>query len=146
MHLHPVIKWIVAVGILCTAWYYLKNPLTATVTIRDITYRVDLAVTPKEKEVGLGGRAALASGTGMLFPYDHAEQFSYWMKGMRFPIDIIWIRDTTIVDISEQVPIPNGGALTVYSPKEPVNKVLEIPSGDASKYGFKIGDTVRIDN
>lgn len=146
MRINPIIASIVCIGLLCTAWYYQKNPLTATVTIRDITYRVDVAVTPKEKEIGLGGRESLKAGTGMLFPYDHTEAFSFWMKGMNFPIDIVWIRDTTIVDISEKVPVPQGGPLKVYSPKEPVNKVLEIPSGDVSKYGFKVGDTIAIDN
>ncbi len=146
MRLQPVIAWIVGIGLLCTAWYYQKNPLSATATIRGVTYRVDVAVTPKEKEIGLGGRDSLPDGTGMLFPYDHAEQFSYWMKGMRFPIDIIWIRDFRIVDISKNVPIPIDGTLPVYAPREPVNLVLEIASGESDTHGFQIGDTVSIKN
>lgn len=128
-------------------WYYSRHPLTTTVHIRSVTYFVEIAATPKEKELGLGGRESLLPLHGMLFPYDHAEQFSYWMKGMRFPIDIIWIRGNTIVDITKHIPTPTPGVpLAVYASREPVDKVLEIPSGDADTYGFQIGDGVRIDN
>lgn len=129
-----------------TVWFYIKHPLTATVHIRNSTYLVDIAATPQEKELGLGGRDSLPPLHGMLFPYDHAEQFSFWMKGMRFPLDIVWIRDQSIVDISKNVPVSVSGALPVYSPKVPVNKILEINAGEADKYGFQIGDVVVIDN
>lgn len=144
--MNHIIKWVVGIGLLCTAWYYLKNPPTATVTIHDITYRVDVAVTPKEKEIGLGGRDSLREGAGMLFPYDHSERFSYWMKGMKFPIDIIWIHDLRIVDISKHVPVSTDDTLPVYAPREPVNLVLEIAAGESDRNGFQIGDTVLIKN
>lgn len=146
MKLNSLIGWIIFIGLFFTIVYYVRNPLTSTVTIKGIRFAVEVAVTPQEKEIGLGGRDSLKPLHGMLFPYDHSERFSYWMKGMRFPIDIIWIRDYRIVDISKQVPISTDGTYPVYAPKEPVNLVLEIASGEADRHGFQIGDIVTIKN
>ncbi len=134
--------------VLCvfTFWFYARHPLVTRVKIRGHKFTVDLAITPKEKERGLGGRDGLAPDRGMLFPYDHTEQYSFWMKDMRFPIDIIWIRDNLIIDISRNVPVESGSQLRVYQPREPANKVLEINAGVSDANDFQIGDLVRILN
>lgn len=129
-------------------WFYTKHPLQTTVTIRNTIFTVDVAVTGKEKEVGLGNRDSLALDRGMLFAYDHKERYPFWMKGMRFSIDIIWIDDRTIVDITKNVqpstaPIEQ---LPIYHPIVPVDKVLEVNAGLADQYGISIGDTVGIKN
>lgn len=146
MKLELIVRWIAFFGVLLTLAYYVRHPLTTTATIKNVRYTVEVAATPQEKEVGLGGRDSLKPRHGMLFPYDHAERFSYWMKGMRFPIDIIWIRDNRIVDISKHVPVSKGGVLPVYSAREPVNLVLEVAAGESDRNGFQIGDIVVIDN
>ncbi len=129
-------------------WYYSKNPLITKVSIRDQIFLVDVAVTPLEKQRGLGGRDRLAEKHGMLFPYDHKEIFPFWMRGMRFPIDIIWIADKTVVDITHNAPVAsdpeNTAILPTYKPKTPVDTILEINAGEAVKYGIQIGDAVRI--
>lgn len=119
-----------------------------TVTIRDETFTVDLAVTAKEKEVGLGLRESLPADRGMLFIYDHKERYPFWMRGMRFPIDIIWIADRTIVDITKNVAVSDKPVeqLPLYHPREPVDKVLEISAGLSDAYAIAIGDTVKIKN
>jgi uncharacterized membrane protein (UPF0127 family) len=66
------------------------------------------------------------------------------MKGMRFPIDIIWINDNKIVDISKNVPVSTNSILFTYAPKEPVNQVLELNAGVSNRYNFQIGDSVTI--
>lgn len=128
--------------------YYTNHPLVTTVAIRNTTFTVDVAVTGKEKEVGLGGRDTLAPDRGMLFVYDHKERYPFWMRNMKFPIDIIWIADTTIVDITKNVPISDKPVeqLPIYHPVVPVDKVLEITAGLSETYGFVVGDTVKIKN
>ena len=51
----------------------------------------ELAVTKEQMTQGLSGRDKLAEGKGMLFVYDGYYIPSFWMKDMKFPIDIIWI-------------------------------------------------------
>lgn len=142
---------IAAAGILITLfslWFYTRHPLQTTVSIRDATFIVDVAVTGKEKEIGLGGRDMLTAHRGMLFVYDHKERYPFWMRNMKFPIDIIWIADTTIVDITKNVPVSDKPVeqLPIYHPVVPVDKVLEITAGLSETYGFAVGDTVKIKN
>jgi uncharacterized protein len=132
----------VVIFCLITVWYYLRHPLVPRIQIRHSIYTVELAITEAEKERGLGYRDRLDENHGMLFPYDHAEKFSFWMKGMSFPIDIIWIRDQKIVDISKNVPVATSSVLPIYSPREPVNQVLEVAAGTSERNGIQIGDLV----
>lgn len=126
--------------------YYWFHPLNAGVKIRDQVFYVDLAVTPQEKERGLGGRSHLKPGTGMLFVYDHPEQYPFWMKDMRFPLDFIWISGKTVVDLTSNVPPVNSQPLPIYHPRVPVDKVLEVNAGEIQKWGIKVGDNVSFIN
>jgi uncharacterized membrane protein (UPF0127 family) len=126
------------------AWYYIRHPLETRIQIGHTIFTVELAITAAEKEKGLGYRDNLGKNHGMLFPYDHPEKYSFWMKGMRFPIDILWIRDSKIVDISKNVPVATTSVLPVYSPREPVNQVLELGAGTSDQEGIKTGDTLQV--
>ena len=136
----------IVVLLFVTAFYYLGHPLQSTVTIRGTRFFVDVAITPKEKELGLGKRLSLPADHGMLFPYDHKETYSFWMKDMHFPIDILWLDDKEIVDITKNVPAPStpGEKLPIYKPRIPVNTVLELPAGTADRLGIIVRDKIEI--
>lgn len=123
--------------------YYYTHPLTSKVKINSTIFAVSVAATEAQKELGLGGRSGLAEQSGMLFPYDHKEQYEYWMRGMKFPLDFIWIDGNTIADITENVPapLPNEQPVIV-KPQVAVDKVLELSAGSVGKYKISIGDTV----
>jgi len=140
-----VIATAIAVGAIVfagTVFYYAKNPLGVKIKIRDHQFRVDLAVTPKDHIQGLSGRTSLPQERGMLFIFETKQQYSFWMKDMNFPLDIIWLDDKTIVDISKNVPVAATYPPPTYTPIKAVNRVLEINAGLADKYGFEVGDTV----
>ena len=69
---------------------------TAAITVGGVPVTVEIADQPAELSCGLGYRAALAPGTGMLFRYPEPAPRSFWMKGMQFCLDIIWIEDGAI--------------------------------------------------
>src|SRR3989338_3180334 len=52
--------------------------------------KVDLALTMLEQAQGLSGREVLGENEGMLFVFDTPGKYSFWMKDMKFAIDIIW--------------------------------------------------------
>lgn len=132
---------------LFTLWYYSKNPPGVKVIIRGHTIPVEVAVTPQEKSKGLGERNSLAAGSGMLFAFDRPARYQFWMKGMRFALDFIWIDGTTVADITENVPPPAEEInLPVYQPKVPADKVLEVNAGLVKLYGIQVGDTIKITN
>jgi uncharacterized membrane protein (UPF0127 family) len=108
-------------------------------TINGARVAVEIVRTPAEQRLGLGGRDALAWNHGMLFPYDEPGFPGFWMRGMRFDIDIVWIRGDHVVDISHGVRhVPGENGPTVR-PRELTDKVLEVPAGYAAAHGWRIG-------
>lgn len=107
---------------------------------------IDVADEKEEQERGLSGRTSLPQNRGMLFVYSEPSRPGFWMKDMRFPIDIVWIgADNKIVAV-----LPNLSPQTypdVFSPPEevaPVQYVLEVNAGLVAKLGWQVGDTVQI--
>ena len=118
---------------------------TAEVTIGIHRVQVEVADTPERRSRGLSGRASLAEGRGMIFPYARADRHGFWMYDMHFDIDIVWIRDDRIVDVTPRARHDPPGELPVYRPREPADLVLEVPAGTAERLGWKIGDEVSVD-
>ena len=114
----------------------------AWVRIGTSAVAVEVADTPEKQQRGLGYRDSLAWDTGMYFPYPRAVMPSFWMKGMRFSIDIVWIREGRIVQIDPNVPfVPGSDGPTIRS-RSAIDAVLEVPAGYASAKGWRIGDRV----
>lgn len=112
----------------------------------DILLTVDVAGTTQTREQGLSGRTSLGDDEGMLFLFGTKQRYSFWMKGMRIPIDILWIDEGRIVDVSVDVPVPGpDGHLTTYRPSMPVDTVLEVPAGFVALNEVRIGATVVYD-
>jgi uncharacterized membrane protein (UPF0127 family) len=69
-----------------------------------------------------------------------------WMKGMRFPLDLVWIDGGRVVDVTARVPDQPPGTpdaeLPVYAPSRPANRVLEVNAGWAARNGVRPGDKV----
>lgn len=118
---------------------------TTTVQIRDKTFHVDVVASPSAREIGLSQTDFLPQDHGMLFLHDKADYYQFWMKGMKFPLDIIFIQGSTIVTIARNVPLATGdGDPPRYAPTKPADKVLEINAGLSAKYGINEGDAVQI--
>ncbi|HTK60540.1 MAG TPA: DUF192 domain-containing protein [Candidatus Baltobacteraceae bacterium] len=131
-----------AVGIRIKDAIGLRHPVTAEATLRGRTFTIEVADTPAKRELGLGERDALAADAGMYFPFETAQRWVFWMKGMRFAIDIIWIRDGKVVDIAPSAPPPTVLPLETYTPSGPADAVLELNAGMAKEIGLEPGDEV----
>ncbi len=121
---------------------------TPTAKINNQTFKIEVAKTNETRQVGLSGKDSIPQDFGMLFPFETQNYYSFWMKNMKFPIDIIFIRGNKIVTIFQSVKPPEKEvmSLPLYQPTEPSDAVLEINAGLSEKYGFKPGDTVKIEN
>ena len=134
-----------SVFLLFTLWFYLKNPLSTKVVIRNQTIYVDVAATPTARERGLSGRASLAQDHGMLFVYSTPALHGFWMRGMNFSLDFIWIRDKTVFELTRNVPPPTEGEVPVMlEPYYPIDMVLEVNAGTIDRLGIKEGDKITI--
>lgn len=119
-----------------------------TADIKGQSIKLEIADSPEERQKGLSKRESLPQDTGMVFIFDKDDTYSFWMKDMQFPIDIIFLKDTKVVSVFHEVPafVGQGDAktqnMTLYAPKTPANRVLELNAGQAKKYGLKEGDTI----
>lgn len=110
--------------------------------------KVEIADTQSKRSKGLGGRESLATDSGMLFVFSQEDKYAFWMKGLKFPLDIVWIRQQKVVDIirSAQPPRPDqkDEDLPIYLPNQPVDMVLEVNAGTVDSLDITIGDTISI--
>lgn len=145
-----IISAIVLISLVLTVVFVLlskKAAVKAQVTINNQTFIVEIADTREERAKGLSGKKKLKNQEGMLFIFEEYGFHSFWMKDMEIPLDIIFIKDDTIVTIHKNIEkLGKDEPLEHYVPKEPVTSVLEINSGLSDKHGFKEGDNVKIEN
>jgi uncharacterized membrane protein (UPF0127 family) len=102
----------------------------------------------KSRMKGLSGRRSLNENTGMLFVFDKKDTYGFWMKNMKFPIDIIYLDGNKVVDIKKNVPEPKSenADLPIYTPDQPANHVLEVNAGVADKLKITEGSTITFEN
>ena len=122
----------------------------AEVTVEGFTFLADVADTYEHRRLGLGGRDEMARDVGMWFDMGGTGGAAFWMRGMRFPIDIVWISDGFVVTgVAERLPFPEPGtpdsALPLYSSGVPIRYVLEINAGLAEELGIGEGSVVSFD-
>ena len=125
-----------------------ETPLAfeAVLCINEARINVLVADTPQERATGLSGYPGLPEDAGMLFVFPEPRQPSFWMRGMLFALDLIWIRDGTVVQIDTSVPPPPKDTpddqLPRYQPDEPITHMLELTAGSSARYGITVGDRV----
>ena len=127
-----------------------SNTLTGSgpgVMIGDEKFRAEIAVTDIEKSIGLSGRESLPQKTGMLFVFQHYPAPDFWMKGMEFDLDLVWIGlNCTVVSITLNVPSPKSMKsenIRTYESSKPAHYVFEINAGEVTKYGIEVGNPVQ---
>lgn len=118
------------------------------IKIHDKIIKIEIADTQEKRNKGLSERYSLASDEGMLFIYPTLGKHPFWMKGLKFPLDFIWIKDDRVIDIIRNATPPESGIkdedLPRYLPVTEINKVLEVNAGTVDRLGINIGDTLTI--
>lgn len=115
----------------------------AQLKINQTVLRVELADTPTKRAKGLSQREGMVENQGMLFIFEQPGRHSFWMKGMNFPLDIIWFNEEDgIVDIVKDIQ-PDSFPQT-FKPRVPSQYVLEVNAGFVEKNQIKIGDPVTL--
>lgn len=108
------------------------------VHIGERAYALEIADTGIERTMGLGGRDALCEACGMLFVFDRPGRHAFWMQGMRFPIDIVWLLGDQVVFVARAVSPDLAGTI---DPAVSADRVIELPSGAAQ--AVDAGETLR---
>lgn len=124
------------------------SPATQQLKIGNNKINIEIADDAGSRQRGLGGRESLATNSGMLFVYPDEDKRVFWMKGVKFPLDFVWIKDNTVVDIIKNVPGSKGtetdDELPRYVSNQLADSVLELPGGFVDQNHIQIGDKIEI--
>jgi uncharacterized protein len=117
------------------------------VTINGLILVADISATNEQRTKGLSVKDGLAENEAMLFVFGNAAEHRFWMKDMKFPIDIIWIdSDKNVVYIEHNLqPCTSGVLCTTYKPNDDSLYVLETVGGFAEKYDIVKGTRVEFE-
>ncbi|MFQ5587396.1 MAG: DUF192 domain-containing protein [Nitrospiria bacterium] len=101
----------------------------------------EVADTPETRERGLMFRDHLPKGGALLFIFEAARPYPFWMKNCKFPIDIIWMNpDKKIIHIAKDTPPCTSDPCPTYGPKhKKALYVLEVAAGFSEKENLKQG-------
>ncbi|PIQ68149.1 MAG: hypothetical protein COV91_05635 [Candidatus Taylorbacteria bacterium CG11_big_fil_rev_8_21_14_0_20_46_11] len=150
---------LVAVGVAWLSTLQLSFPAGIQI-LRSSTgavFTLEVADTDMKREVGLGGRPTIEEDEGMLFVFETPGPYSFWMKGMEFPLDIVWL--ASVDNLSEEalsrkqkvvvVHVEENVATTTYprvfTPDSSATYVAELPAGSAKKSGIEFGSILMLE-
>ena len=108
------------------------------------SYEVEIADIASEQSLGLANRPTIGDYDGMIFLFPEARTQSFWMKGMQFPLDIIWIAEDKVIGFEQDAPPHTSGTPKVYFSPEPANMVLEVAAGTVFRDNIQVGDIIDI--
>jgi uncharacterized membrane protein (UPF0127 family) len=116
---------------------------TSTVSIKEQTFRVWLALDLEQREEGMMfvSESEVADDQGMLFVFPDERYLGFWMKNTIISLDIAYARmDGTIVTILTMPPL----TLRTFYSIEPAMFALEVKAGTFERLGIGEGDRIDI--
>ncbi len=149
-HKFIIVMCVIILSISLLLMYNLKNNSTVSgykddikinrVCFRENCFNVSLALSVEERERGLMGKEKFGDNEGMLFVFAQEDRYGFWMKNMKFPIDIIWLdSERKVVDIKENAE-PCSEVCETYYPKGKAKYVLEVKAGMAREIDLNFED------
>jgi uncharacterized membrane protein (UPF0127 family) len=111
---------------------------TIVAKVCDKSLNLKVASTPRSQAAGyMDSEYAPTEKQGILFIYDEPLPLSFWMKNVKFPLDIIFF-DSDLNYISHETMMPHNGedddSLPRYASKKPARFAVEVCSGWCNKY------------
>lgn len=103
-------------------------------------FNINVASTSSAREKGLSGKSELAPDQALLMVFPSEGKWGIWMKGMNFPIDIVWLnKDKKVVYTVKDAPYDNQ--TTIYTPTTPALYVVELPAGTITDKSITTNNT-----
>lgn len=119
-------------------------PIGAKTTIGGQAIALEVASTPEQQMLGLMYRTTLPENRGMLFSFNPPRSARFWMKNVSLTLDMIFLKQGTVVAIFSNVPPCNTEPCPTYGPASTIDQVIELRGGRAKELGLRVGDHLAI--
>ena len=117
-----------------------KDGALVTLRVGNRRIRVEIANTPQSREHGLMQRNFLCEDCGMLFVFEKADKYSFWMKDTLIPLSIAFVTpDGIVTNIEEMLPLTTDP----HNSDGDVLYALEMNAGWFSKNNISPNDKVQ---
>lgn len=104
-----------------------------------VHYYLEIANTIDLMRKGLAGRNSINKNSGMLFDFRKSQVQGFWMKGINFNLDLIFLNQRRIVVSIKRLTAHNKK--TVIS-NVPIRYAIELARGQVRRCNVKIGDRI----
>ena len=106
-------------------------------------YAVEVSDNKDTRTKGLMERDTLEKNKGMIFIFEEERIPAFWMKNMRFPLDMVFMdKNLKVVDYYENVPACKADPCPHYLPNTNSKYVVEVNAGTVKEIGLTRGDMV----
>ena len=110
---------------------------TARLQTPRATFSLAIADTDAARHKGLGGRTSMPANQGMLFEFGVPSNECFWMKDMRFALDMVWLDSSKRVIQVRPNLSPATYPQTFCAPN--TKYVVELNAGQAARAGIALG-------
>ena len=110
------------------------------VKIGENAYKLYIADNPESRTQGLSDIESMHRFEGLMFKFDDAQRYSFWMKDMRFALDFVYVKDEIIVDLIRNK-TPESYPESIM-PQQPVDTIIELRAGEIDRSNPQIGDHI----
>ena len=106
--------------------------------------QLELARSPKTRQIGLMHRESMPTGEGMLFVFEKPQPQRFWMKNTRIPLDIGYFSaDGKLRELHRGRPYDLSG---MPSRAKYLQFVVELNEGEFKRLGIGLGSRLNLDS
>lgn len=113
------------------------------VSLGDRVFKVQVADDDLERSKGLSGQPGLQPDEGMLFVFEGPTANCFWMKDMKFRLDILWF-DENYRLIHRVLDVGPESYPTSFCPPRRAKYVVELLGGRTEKLNLKLDDSLSL--
>ena len=107
------------------------------IRVNEQVYRVEMATTSRQRQLGLMYRQQLDDDRGMLLVYPDSGDHRVWMKNMSIALRVFWLDDDLRVIASRRLEPCNSTPCPVYGAESASRYILELNDRD---HPVEVGD------
>ena len=105
--------------------------------IKGTHFQTEVMTSDADMARGLSGRDSIGSNNAMVFDFAKSSNQCFWMKDMKFPIDMVWVDEVGKVTATERNVQPSTYPENFCHTGK---KVIEFAAGTADRLPLYIGD------